>query len=44
MDNHHQPHHHREKSNLKEGAIGVTIALVGLIIIMTIAHFMALGE
>lgn len=35
-------HDHREESNLKEGVIGVVIAVVGLAIIMTIAHFMAL--
>ena len=37
-------HHHKEESNLKEGVIGVAIALVGLVIIMAIAHFMALAE
>jgi hypothetical protein len=45
-DHHHHDHHHghHEQSNLKEGVIGVVIALVGLVIIMAIAHFMALGE
>ncbi len=38
----HHPHHH-EESNLKEGLMGIGIALVGLIIIMAIAHFLALG-
>ncbi len=36
-------HPHQEESNLKEGLIGIAIALVGLLIIMTIAHFLALG-
>ena len=46
-DHHHHDHHHHghhEESNLKEGVIGVAIALVGLIVIMAIAHFMALAE
>ena len=36
------PHHHREESNLKDGLLGIAIAVVGLVIIMAIAHFMAL--
>lgn len=46
-DHHHPDHHHHghhDESNLKEGVIGVAIALVGLIVIMAIAHFMALAE
>jgi hypothetical protein len=38
MDPHHQP----EKSNLKDGFLGIAIAVVGLLIIMTIAHYWAL--
>jgi len=37
------PHHPREESNLKDGLLGIAIAVVGLAIIMTIAHFWALG-
>ena len=43
-EHHHHHGNHHEESNLKEGAIGVAIALVGLVIIMAIAHFMALAE
>jgi hypothetical protein len=34
-------HHEREESNLKEGLIGIGIAVVGLAIIMGIAYFLA---
>ena len=37
------PHHPHEQSNLKDGLLGIAIAVVGLAIIMTIAHFWALG-
>ena len=37
-----EQHHHREESNLKDGLLGIAIALVGLGIIMAVAHFMAL--
>ena len=36
------PHHRHEESNLKDGLLGIAIALVGLVVIMGIAHFMAL--
>jgi hypothetical protein len=35
--------HHREESNLKDGLIGIAIGVTGLLIIMAIAHFMALA-
>jgi hypothetical protein len=38
MDPHHQP----EKSNLKDGFVGIGIAVIGLLIIMYIAHILAL--
>jgi hypothetical protein len=34
-------HHGHEESNLKEGLIGIGIAVVGLAIIMGIAYFLA---
>ena len=37
------PHHHHEESNLKDGLLGIAIAVAGLVIIMAIAHFMALS-
>ena len=37
------PHHHHEESNLKDGLLGIAIAVAGLVIIMGIAHFLALG-
>ena len=37
------PHHTHEQSNLKDGLLGIAIAVVGLGIIMAIAHFLALG-
>ena len=36
------PHHDHQESNLKDGLLGIAIAVVGLAIIMAIAHFMAL--
>ena len=41
MDSHH--HHNHQESNLKDGLLGIAIALVGMGIIMAIAYFMALG-
>jgi hypothetical protein len=35
--------HHREESNLKDGFLGIAIAVAGMLIIMAIAHFWALG-
>ena len=43
QDTRMDPHHHHEESNLKDGLLGIAIAVVGLVIIMGIAHFMALG-
>jgi hypothetical protein len=39
MDPHHHPH---EESNLKDGLLGIAIAVAGLVVIMAIAHFLAL--
>jgi hypothetical protein len=36
------PHNHHEPSNLKDGLLGIAIAVAGLVVIMGIAHFLAL--
>jgi hypothetical protein len=37
------PHHHREESNLKDGLMGIAIGVTGLVIVMAIAHYLALA-
>lgn len=36
-------HHHKEESNLRTGLLGFGIALVWLLIVVYVAHLMALG-
>ena len=40
-DHHHGHHHPVEESHLKEGLIGIAVAMVGLAIIMGIAYWLA---